>query len=77
MHHLIAVRTIQPTLKSALELHKPKPPQFICSGTYESCEEYLKSIVVAPSVAWFKPNMSFIPIYTNDDWTYWILEDKS
>lgn len=77
MHHLIAVRTIKPTLKSALELYKPKPPQFIYSGSYEDCVARMADLVVDKHWGIVRPNDYDAPIYSNDDWTYWLLKDKS
>ncbi len=76
--HLIAVRTILPTLKSAREFcSKPRAPEIIASGSIEAC--YARAMEIGGSsrlVNTIECAMHGMPIFATGDWTYHVIEDK-
>lgn len=77
--HLLATKTVAPTLKSAREFcSKPQPPAFLITGTPDDCYKYAMEELGGRNRM---PNdlmgcIRGMPVFATSDWTYWLVEDK-
>lgn len=75
MYHLIATRTVQPTLKSAREYcSAPRCPQILKSSTdAQEVYDHALSIVGELMTNQLGHVLNGLPIKETRDWTYWIV----
>ena len=73
-YHLIATRTVHPTLKSARELNeRPFPPQILAScEDPEACWKRGVQIVGKLEVNELALCLNGLPLKVTAEWTYWI-----
>lgn len=75
-YHLIATRTVVPSLKSAREFAgSPSPVQLVASGTFDHCYE---ACPVTSRDLWNSKEtvLNGLPVAANSDWTYRVIRDK-
>jgi len=81
MFHIIATRTVLPTLKSARENNeRPRVPQILFSG--EDPQALWHSLVHQVGAILSLANtlalcLNGLPIYVTNDWTYWLVADAN
>lgn len=78
MFHLIATKTVLPTLKSARDYcGKPRPPQFILSSD-DASEVYQKAVSLATGrmINDLATCLNGLPVFQTEDWTYHIIEQR-
>ena len=76
-YHLIATRTVHPTLKSARELNeRPYPPQILASGNARDCWERGIGIAGSHLTNELMLCLNGLPLKVHAEWTYWVVKGK-
>ena len=76
-YHLIATRTVHPTLKSARKFNSsPNPPQIIETGDAMACWHRGIDIAGMNGTNELELCLNGLSLKVTADWTYWIVKDK-
>jgi hypothetical protein len=69
-YHLIGMR---PILAGRRKQHAPRAPEIIHSGDFEACYERMGRICGRSGLNEKQLVLNGLPIYANDDWTFYIV----